>query len=488
MTRFNCPHSLYLVFLLAICVSFPSYADVSVDNTETSIVENFTPFTSAIIPTGIGQVNDYQIIACAVNGISGNPFSAPSPGTWNELDNGSCGGGGECAHGIWGRFTNNANSEDITCSWTQGSNNFTAGSFRYSNVEQTNPIINISCNEGFSFTATSPSIMTEAGSQVIRIYSYTLTTIIPPPLTDTTTNAASGFFLAEASFDGMLSLSILGETELFPSAGATGTADLFLPDLAPWRACTLALRMATPPPSQFNLNVTKSGSGNGAVTSMPAGIDCGSDCSEDYDVDTMVELTATPDSTSTFVQWSGDCSGTNPVTSITITSDSTCDAEFVVQQRNLTLNKLGNGTGTVTSSPAGISCDASCNSDSSDYDIGTVVTLTATPSTDSTFAGWGADCLLGTTSSTTNIVMDNNSTCTATFSLRLPTPSPTTIPPPTAPTGTPSSRGTPTPSPTIVPPPDITSIPALNQWGHLSIAVFAVLIGVWVLRRHKIKT
>ena len=47
------------------------------------------------------------------------------------------------------------------------------------------------------------------------------------------------------------------------------------------------------------------------MTSSPAGIDCGSDCSESYDFDTEVTLTATPFPVLVaFTGWSGDCTGT----------------------------------------------------------------------------------------------------------------------------------------------------------------------------------
>ena len=60
----------------------------------------------------------------------------------------------------------------------------------------------------------------------------------------------------------------------------------------------------------YLLSVSKNGTGNGTVTSSPAGINCGADCSETYTSGTIVTLTATPDGTSTFTGWSGACSGT----------------------------------------------------------------------------------------------------------------------------------------------------------------------------------
>jgi subtilisin family serine protease len=55
--------------------------------------------------------------------------------------------------------------------------------------------------------------------------------------------------------------------------------------------------------TRYSLSVAKSGTGDGTVTSSPAGIDCGSDCMEDYLADTEVLLTATPASGSTFGSW-----------------------------------------------------------------------------------------------------------------------------------------------------------------------------------------
>jgi hypothetical protein len=55
----------------------------------------------------------------------------------------------------------------------------------------------------------------------------------------------------------------------------------------------------------------------------------------------------------------------------------------------LTVAKSGAGTGTINSSPAGIDCGATC---SANFNGGLNVTLTATPATGSTFAGWSGAC------------------------------------------------------------------------------------------------
>src|SRR5262245_46419032 len=51
----------------------------------------------------------------------------------------------------------------------------------------------------------------------------------------------------------------------------------------------------------------------------------------------------------------------------------------------LTVNHAGTGSGTVTSSPAGIQCGSTC---SAPFRSGATVTLTASPAAGSVFAGW----------------------------------------------------------------------------------------------------
>ena len=62
----------------------------------------------------------------------------------------------------------------------------------------------------------------------------------------------------------------------------------------------------TPTPTQHQLSVGKTGAGGGTVTSSPAGIDCGPNCSAMFDGGTSVTLSATSDSNSTFNGWTGD--------------------------------------------------------------------------------------------------------------------------------------------------------------------------------------
>jgi Leucine-rich repeat (LRR) protein len=60
----------------------------------------------------------------------------------------------------------------------------------------------------------------------------------------------------------------------------------------------------------FTLTVTKAGTGTGAVTSTPTGINCDPTCSASFTEGSVVTLTATPVAGSVFTNWSGDCTGT----------------------------------------------------------------------------------------------------------------------------------------------------------------------------------
>jgi Divergent InlB B-repeat domain/Bacterial Ig-like domain (group 2) len=78
----------------------------------------------------------------------------------------------------------------------------------------------------------------------------------------------------------------------------------------------------------------------------------------------------------------------------------------------LTVNFLGSGTGTVTSSTSGFNCESEFFSCEDSFPSGTTVTLTATPVAPSTFGGWSGGC---TGTSTCVLVLQANTTVTAAF-------------------------------------------------------------------------
>lgn len=161
-------------------------------------------------------------------------------------------------------------------------------------------------------------------------------------------------------------------------------------------------------PITYPLVADRAGTGSGTITSSPAGITCGADCSESYPSGTMVSLSAASASGSTFSGWSGACAGTGSCT-VTMNAAKSVTATFSLSTYNLSVSKAGNSSGTVTSSPAGINCGATC---SNSYTSGTSVTLTATPVTGASFAGWSGACS-GTGTCTVN--MTSARAVTATF-------------------------------------------------------------------------
>lgn len=78
------------------------------------------------------------------------------------------------------------------------------------------------------------------------------------------------------------------------------------------------------------LAVTLGGTGLGMVTSQPGGIYCGTACSSEYMTGSSVVLEAAEGTYSSFVGWSGACSGTEPCT-VTMDADKAVLATFDYQ-------------------------------------------------------------------------------------------------------------------------------------------------------------
>src|SRR5260370_3065394 len=136
------------------------------------------------------------------------------------------------------------------------------------------------------------------------------------------------------------------------------------------------------PPETLTVSV----SGSGRVTSSPSGISCPGTCSVGFTLGTTVTLTASASTGYSFSGWSGPCSGTGTCT-LTMNSPMSVSATFTAIPE--TLSVTVSGSGTVISSPSGISCPGVC---ATSFSYGTVVYLTATPSNGYGFAGWSGAC------------------------------------------------------------------------------------------------
>ena len=164
--------------------------------------------------------------------------------------------------------------------------------------------------------------------------------------------------------------------------------------------------------NQYNFVVTKAGNGDGRVTSSPTGLDCGVTCTLNIQHGAIITLTAQPTTTSFFAGWQGACTGTQPTCQVTLASAKAVTATFTLKEYDVTINKIGNGAGAVTSTPPGIDCGPTCTQR---LTHGAVVTLTATAAVSSTFTGWRGACV-GSGQSCVVIVAEAKS-ITASFSL-----------------------------------------------------------------------
>ena len=258
----------------------------------------------------------------------------------------------------------------------------------------------------------------------------------PPPKVVTITGAGNGTGLVLVTPGGATCTTTAGELSGFCAVprphGSTVTltpAPAVGSGFTGWSGacqgtepCTLVMDQARAVTATFSLlkrdlTVDASGAGSGTVASTPPGIACtatggqeSGTCTTLFDHPTQVTLTATPTSeTSTFTGWSGACQGTGACV-VTMTEARAVTATFALIRRQLVVTMAGEGTGTVTSSAAGIDCPSSC---SADFDHGTIVSLTATPGgTNMTFTGWSGDC---TGTGTCTVTMDRARFVTATI-------------------------------------------------------------------------
>lgn len=143
-------------------------------------------------------------------------------------------------------------------------------------------------------------------------------------------------------------------------------------------------------PSIFLLSIELIGSGDGQLFLDGDPLTCNGSCTVEFDPDTAVSLTATPDANSTFAGWGGDCSGTG---SCNLTMDSaksiTANFDALPVFYPLTIELIGTGGGQLFLDGDPLTCSSSCEIDILED---SAVTLTATPDNDSTFVGWGGDC------------------------------------------------------------------------------------------------
>jgi hypothetical protein len=142
----------------------------------------------------------------------------------------------------------------------------------------------------------------------------------------------------------------------------------------------------------YNVTVTMAGTGSGLVDDGQ-GFSCSTgNCIKSVYSGDSVTLSATPNSNSTFVGWSGTagCTGTSTCVLTNITSAKAVTATFNLKPTyTISVSKTGvSGTSTITGGT--INCGATC---SQVVMQGDSLTLTANPDANSIFTGWtGGGC------------------------------------------------------------------------------------------------
>ncbi|HET7442846.1 MAG TPA: hypothetical protein VFJ47_16210 [Terriglobales bacterium] len=201
------------------------------------------------------------------------------------------------------------------CSWTHGTN-FTAGHTLLWTSNAAN-----GGNGPLSLTFATPVAgagafvqADEPGRFTAKIQVFNGSTSLG---TFTVISDANG----DATYIGVLDQTGANINRVVFSLAGCGSGDVNCP-LADFAIDTINLNVTVLP-----LSVTLAGTGTGSVTSSPAGIVCPTTCTRNFPLGSAVTLTAKPSSGSTFVGWSGACSGTTAC-SVTMSTAKSVTATF----------------------------------------------------------------------------------------------------------------------------------------------------------------
>ena len=137
------------------------------------------------------------------------------------------------------------------------------------------------------------------------------------------------------------------------------------------------------PSIEYPLEAKNVNTSAGTVTSVPAGIECGSTCSAEFAKGETVELKAEPKTGFVFAGWSGACSGEGPCKVTMGEAEDVTATWKAAGHPKLKVEKSGEGT--VTSQPAGIECGGTCEAS---FEEDSVVTLKAEAASGFKFTGW----------------------------------------------------------------------------------------------------
>lgn len=245
----------------------------------------------------------------------------------------------------------------------------------------------------------------------------------PAGIDCTLSGTAAGTGVCSASFPVGTSVTLTQEAIGGASFGAWNgacTGDPCTVTMSGQRTVDVTYRVvaATPPPT-LTVAVGAGSRGSGIVTSAPSGINCSisgttsaGTCSTTFPVGTVVSLTQTPTGNTVFQAWGADCLG-NPC-QLTMSQARVANVTYQIPPDGvISVSGTGTGLGSVSSSPAGISCTITAGVSSgictASFEAGTSVTLTATGGNNGSFDGFtgactGGACVLPVVSNVTSAV------------------------------------------------------------------------------------
>ena len=164
-------------------------------------------------------------------------------------------------------------------------------------------------------------------------------------------------------------------------------------------SCSSGSEEPPPPPIKYTLTTVANPSEGGAINPNGGIVNEG----------TQISITATPSAEYLFDKWTGAASGNSPSISVIMDSNKSVTANFIKKKYALTTSVEGEGTVSEKVIKAGAATD---------YNSGTIVELTATPSDGWEFKEWTGD--LESTENPTQITIDKAKTVKAVFNEQSP--------------------------------------------------------------------
>jgi hypothetical protein len=228
--------------------------------------------------------------------------------------------------------------------------------------------------------------------------------VVPATITLTSTDALSGVKTLTYEVNGGAAVSVAGNTaSVVATTDGTINLTFFATDVA---GNVEATKSATFTVQRPVIDLTLAGTGGGSVTLTPQNSPtpaaaCTSSCAPEFNAGTTVILAETPNSTSSFLGWSGPDAGscgTSSTCQVAVTTSRSITATFAL---NPLLSVADAGGGIVAASPPGtapsgqpggiVGCGSAGAACDARFPMGSTVTLSETPNNGYSFDHWLVD-------------------------------------------------------------------------------------------------